>query len=1786
MRWKNSQKFVFLYAFLTKFSFPPCHCIPIPAYFSHCTFHIRTDFTRFDVAGRIGPDIYPTEFPTSKQRPPVVLTHINKTIVTMYHQRSAGMQEILSTYQSDVTYQEIPSRHNVCTVVQLFSYWLPSGDPSFQIFFAIQQVLDSWVNPHFIFFEDTNLGKNPILKFPIVSHISTTAVFGVFNSDVTGGETNLLRWVKGNHGSYHDLVGSQISGFSSSRELIITWEILNSNLAGSKICTGYTHQWHKEDFCSFYTPSDRVARMHRFSVNDCVKSSFLSRKNVSATLKPKMVPDTVGYIIAETMPFSKRIKYLVGCRMSFSFAWIKYGMRTESYTFSVFLEPKETVTKANLSAILLPFDVGIWLLILVIGSSLALLLFLLLGRGTRALLWFLGSLLDQSDLLFWSKPNFKLLPSICFPPIAGWTMVSLFLGFAYKGELFSCMTSTPKPDVPKNLSDLLRSEIPLITTTYFVSLPNKVPRAPLEFVCRDLLETLNAEGLHSIASALLRRTIFVPAFYKGVEIAENISRLGKVETCANPHAWNCSSSEGSVELGNKFAVISVKPDIASFSNFLNHFGAKFIQLENDTPNPISLKMPWIAYYNGVYGIFSRHFGALVESGIHSWWRRNSHVAGQVRLLVQNKFKIKAGNESGSIPGLVQQLWVTGRVNMLGDKGDLGGIEIDVLLPPFIIWSAALGFAWVVFLSEFLTHTAIVAVLFLQQEQYDLCDIPMNIWSRFETLNCPIINKDMKENLPHFLLKEEVGSKFMKWCYRMPLGENVNQKYAISSNPFDRGFNYSITNFLKNVISKVNATVYFIPSDGSCDVTSELKINGLIDSSNKESTMIATTINGYKYLSCYADNYVSFQLYFAPFQPVMWLVLIISLFMVICVLSLSIKWRRDKFSTPAWLYTFGTLLAQCYVPGRKVEIPYFRIVFSIWCLMLVILSNAYTGLITTELNSPFPASHPEVWDDLACIKLPSKVDNSTTEHPTVKQLVSYVKLLWKLLRRRDKLPSLVPDNCFHLLSLPLKYKFDYPSWPMFIDFLMGQAVLVDRRVLTNSYLDRQVLQIMNLLMPQNYHHTLDFNYGRKYNGTTELQRSVEKEVVDCGRKSVFISYEYLVDEEYRFLSKHYAGKKFYKGRDVIGSGSLFNGLAFSLKGKRSRLLKYFWYLVDTGVYGRIEKELGDRRVLFRTAALIISKENDAVVPLSLDGTIVTVFIFEAPACKKSCPLISDITYRKIYSRHNVCTVVQLFSYWLPSGDVSLKVFIAIRQVLDSWVIPHFIFFEDTNLGKNSVLKFPLVLHISTPAVFGVFNSDITDGQTNLIRLSNTNRGSWNDLVGPRISEFPSPPELTMTWKQLNSNLPGTKICMAYTHKWHKEEFCSFNLPSDRVARIHRFSVNDCVRSSFLSRKNMSLTRTSTLDTVSFIISETMTHSKMIKERSGSKKFLSFGWIKYGVRMETYTFSVFLEPKEILAKANFAAILLPFDVGIWLLILLVGSTLVIIMLLVSGRGTRAWLWFLGNLLDQSDLKVNFKFLPSICFPAITGWTMASLFLGFAYKGELFSCITSTPRPDVPRNLNDLLQSKIPLITTTYFTSMITKVPRPPLRFLCRDMLEILDPGAEGLRNIAAALLRRTMFVPSFYKGVEIAENISRLGQVETCANPRVWNCSESGDKGSIQIGNTFAVISVKEDIVTFSNYLNHFGAKFMQVENDTPNPVTFKMPWIVYYNGVYDIFSRHFGALIESGIHSWWRRNSHVAGQVRLLLQNKFKIKARHESGSIPGLVQQLFVSGRVNIFDAP
>lgn len=159
---------------------------------------------------------------------------------------------------------------------------------------------------------------------------------------------------------------------------------------------------------------------------------------------------------------------------------------------------------------------------------------------------------------------------------------------------------------------------------------------------------------------------------------------------------------------------------------------------------------------------------------------------------------------------------------------------------------------------------------------------------------------------------------------------------------------------------------------------------------------------------------------------------------------------------------------------------------------------------------------------------------------------------------------------------------------------------------NSYTMKHHRLRFSLFMPHHFHHVPDFNYGKRYPNETEIRNSIEREVVNCDKKTVLISPLDSLDAEYNFLSNNYPYKKFYKGRDtLVGARGFIIGMTFTIDGKMSKVPKYFQYLIDTGIYGRIVQELSDRKFSSRKPA--VRNDLEGVTAFGLDGTIVTIFI---------------------------------------------------------------------------------------------------------------------------------------------------------------------------------------------------------------------------------------------------------------------------------------------------------------------------------------------------------------------------------------------------------------------------------------------------------------------------------------------------------------------------------------------------------------------------------------------------
>ncbi|OXA49233.1 Glutamate receptor 2.5 [Folsomia candida] len=131
-------------------------------------------------------------------------------------------------------------------------------------------------------------------------------------------------------------------------------------------------------------------------------------------------------------------------------------------------------------------------------------------------------------------------------------------------------------------------------------------------------------------------------------------------------------------------------------------------------------------------------------------------------------------------------------------------------------------------------------------------------------------------------------------------------------------------------------------------------------------VIITESEEYQFLTCYTEPYISFYFYFTPFQAELWMVLRISIATIIAVTTIVLNYQKDKQIFSVWLFVLATLFEETpLMPSRIENATFFRISLGIWCIMSIILTNCYNGIMILELNAPRTLFHPDNFDHLRC-----------------------------------------------------------------------------------------------------------------------------------------------------------------------------------------------------------------------------------------------------------------------------------------------------------------------------------------------------------------------------------------------------------------------------------------------------------------------------------------------------------------------------------------------------------------------------------------------------------------------------------------------------------------------------------------------------------------------------------------------------------------------------------------------------------------------------------------------------
>ncbi|OXA43024.1 hypothetical protein Fcan01_22233 [Folsomia candida] len=546
------------------------------------------------------------------------------------------------------------------------------------------------------------------------------------------------------------------------------------------------------------------------------------------------------------------------------------------------------------------------------------------------------------------------------------------------------------------------------------------------------------------------------------------------------------------------------------------------------------------------------------------------------------------------------------------------------------------------------YSQIGILVLLDDGKFELCAWTNINWDKYAIF----LQKDLscrEETIQHSAnnivdIYKTIPASLPPWCYNNLMQMQLVDVAYNNVTQSESNFGDSVTNYvLQLVFQAANETVLFqlncapahslllFVRDGM-----EPHLSKLFPIKKNLVTLVITKNSGYEFLSCYRKEYITFKLYITPFKTWVWVSVVSSLTLIIGITT-AYKYygRLRSISFSPWMFILATLFEETGpIPVRIERNNFFRLVLGSWCLVSVVLTNCYNGIMISELNSPLPTYSPSNFDDLICDKMAPtdipKLLNSiqyftgrheNSSHPiNPKENIfksGYVRIAWylkelvffrsegnnmpinALYQRTQELENQFTSNqCFSLLSLPNREVSGITSkLPELLDDLLS-FVFNSGLIVT---LTTAKTRFINLLDPRQIHFPRISDYRNSNQLIGQLAHEVEGELVECG-KSAFIAKSDVLQSEFDFLKRHYPSRKFYKGKDIMGL--VTSSWRFYYQG-RSKVPMHVKALIETGVYPQVEKEETYNKN-FRRKPVKKFKPDQPAPPIGLDGAVTTLF----------------------------------------------------------------------------------------------------------------------------------------------------------------------------------------------------------------------------------------------------------------------------------------------------------------------------------------------------------------------------------------------------------------------------------------------------------------------------------------------------------------------------------------------------------------------------------------------------
>ncbi|OXA44262.1 hypothetical protein Fcan01_20938 [Folsomia candida] len=261
---------------------------------------------------------------------------------------------------------------------------------------------------------------------------------------------------------------------------------------------------------------------------------------------------------------------------------------------------------------------------------------------------------------------------------------------------------------------------------------------------------------------------------------------------------------------------------------------------------------------------------------------------------------------------------------------------------------------------------------------------------FVTINPPNLTKFHPEALGYWILAHSTGHLRVPIlrnfaCHtlsssgvRIPLGYPTPSEYNwldytfVSRNP-------ELSEILiVTALHKLNATRHFKSGDFSChSVLMEacfyptLRIRATVFMGIQDK-IVTTNFIGFSFFSCYMGlNGLTFSLYLAPYDRIVWIGMVIMLILSSSLLSLGFYTLNQKiYPMKLLLHFFGCLIDEVSNLPRKLStLVSFRLISIPWLFVGVVMSSCYLSSFITNLNSPIPGERFDTYEKISCLSKP-------------------------------------------------------------------------------------------------------------------------------------------------------------------------------------------------------------------------------------------------------------------------------------------------------------------------------------------------------------------------------------------------------------------------------------------------------------------------------------------------------------------------------------------------------------------------------------------------------------------------------------------------------------------------------------------------------------------------------------------------------------------------------------------------------------------------------------------------